>query len=75
MHEGNIRVVTSAGDECFVCEKRIADGDTVILVEFKVNLVLVSPAVEKQAHVDCAEKLNKIIAGRVVEARKRGRIK
>lgn len=65
LEERNIRVVTSLGrSECFVCDKKIKEGERVIEVEFKLLLT-----VRKELHAgECVDKLCSILVNRSMEA-------
>ena len=65
--EENIRVVTSLGAKCFVCDGPIKEGEKSIEVSFQLFL-----QVRKEMHSgECADRLGDLLKQRAFEARKK----
>jgi hypothetical protein len=66
LSEDNVRVVTSLGARCFVCDQSIKEGEKAIEVSFSLII-----QVRKEMHpVGCADRLCDLLRKRETEARK-----
>lgn len=68
MIDKNVKTVTSAGEECFVCEREIRSSEKAIRVSFNINLILTTTEVSKEMHIICAVELRSILDRRIKEA-------
>ena len=68
--QDNVKVVVSAGEECFVCEKPIRSRGIAVQVSFRIPLVITSTTVERQMHLVCAEALRDTLDERIDEGRR-----
>ena len=66
--DDQVRVMVTSGEECFVCEQRIAPGKVVIQVTFRINLVITTKEVVYEMHIKCGEKLRDVLGERIDEA-------
>lgn len=65
--EDNVRVVTSLGAKCFVCDQRIEEGEKAIEVSFSLII-----QVRKEMHAKkCPETLCDLLRKRSLEAEKK----
>lgn len=61
----NVNVAESIGQACFVCDKPIRGGETILEVSFQLIM-----RVRKEVHVGCAEKLCVLLKRKVEEAKR-----
>lgn len=63
--EDNVRVVTSLGAKCFVCDQQIKEGEKSIEVSFELII-----RIRKEMHpAGCPDKLCDLLRKRAMEAR------
>lgn len=68
MLEKNVTLGRSAGGGCGICDDPIKKNDPVIKVTFEVPVLITTINVDREMHLECAEKLSGMLRTRLREA-------
>lgn len=67
MFEDHVKIsVGMRGDECFLCEEKMRDGEIALAVSFRIIV-----PVERKAHLECARDFTGLLDLRIGQALRR----
>ena len=68
--DNNIRAGKArGGEECFACERGLANGEPAIWFVFEVPALITTITVNRAAHLGCADHFYRILGKRIKDAR------
>ena len=68
MLDKNVILVESKGGPCGICDDPLKKGEKVVRVKFEVPIVFTSVNMDREMHLECAEKLSHLLKKRLLEA-------